>query len=550
MGTRIGTIGALPPRKHGIMDLIARARAMSLPARVLLGLGAAMLAAFIRVEFLAGLLGDRNPYVTFVVTVPLVALLAGSTAGMTTTVFGALLAHILVRWPAAMTDYVLLGTFIVSSSIIVGLVAMMHRFYTDAQRSAVEAARVEDYSTFITQAPAAIAMFDCEMRYLASSHLWIQLFSPDQPDLLGRCHYDVFPNLPEHWIDAHRRGLAGEAVLEQLDGVDTPPFGKRWFRWEVKPWRHRDGAIGGITIFGEDVTERVEKDLALRRSEALLRAFFENIGVGAVMLGTDGRFIEVSDHFCTMTGFTRAELVGVRTTSDLTHEADRDADRAALQSYFAGESPHFISEKRYRRKDGTLIWVRVTAAPIRDDDGRIVQSAGIVENVTERKHAEDTLRKNEERMSLAFQATQDGIWDWNIETDEVFYSSRWKTMLGYEKHEIEPHISAWKRLVHPEDVPRVMEAVGRGTLGQADDIEYRMLHKDGHYVHILSRSMLVRRDLDGSVVRMVGTHFDLTEQRRREVLLRESEERLRLALSAGHMAIWDWDLAPIIHDAI
>jgi len=542
MKPHLGLFGTLPPVRRLILEFIFRCRTMWLPARVLLGLGAAAVAALFRATFLTGLLGPQNPFIMFIVMVPLVTMLAGFTAGATMIVCGALLTHLLLRWPVAANDYVLLGAFIMSSGVIAATVEVMHRLRTRTQQTAIDSAQARTYRAFFSQAPVAIAMFDRDMRYLASSHLWIQLFSPDEPDLLGRCHYDVFPNLPQHWIDAHRRGLAGEAVLEQLDGVDTPPFGKRWFRWEVQPWRHRDGAIGGITIFGEDVTERVEKDLALRQSEARLRAFFANIGVGAVMLGTDGRFIEVSDHFCTMTGFTRAELVGVRTTSELTHEADRDADRAALQSYFAGESPHFISEKRYRRKDGTLIWVRVTAAPIRDDDGRIVQSAGIVENVTERKHAEDTLRKNEERMSLAFQATQDGIWDWNIETDEVFYSSRWKTMLGYEEHEIEPHISAWKRLVHPEDIPRVMEAVGRGTVGQADDIEYRMLHKDGHYVHILSRSMPVRRDLDGSVVRMVGTHFDLTEQRRREVLLRESEERLRLALSAGHMAIWDWDL--------
>jgi PAS domain S-box-containing protein len=105
-----------------------------------------------------------------------------------------------------------------------------------------------------------------------------------------------------------------------------------------------------------------------------------------------------------MTGYSRDELVTSVTTSDLTHEHDRTADQDLLAKSLAGETPHYTTEKRYRRKDGNIIWVRVSAEPIRDDDGRVIQSAGVIEDITDSRRAQDDLRKNEERMALALQA--------------------------------------------------------------------------------------------------------------------------------------------------
>ena len=108
------------------------------------------------------------------------------------------------------------------------------------------------------------------------------------------------------------------------------------------------------------------------------------------------------------------------------------------------------------------------------------------------------------------------MWDWDLESNAVVYSSRWKQMLGYEDDEIEPHISAWERLVHPDDRKRRMkpDSVTRGQ--STYEAEFRLRHKDGHYVHVLSRGFPVRRDAGGPVVRIVGTHFDLTARRERE----------------------------------
>ena len=145
----------------------------------------------------------------------------------------------------------------------------------------------------------------------------------------------------------------------------------------------------------------------------------------------------------------------------------------------------------------------------------------------ERRVAERTaaLAESEERFDLAMQAAQEGVWDWNVETGAVFYSPRYKQMLGYSEDEIEPHVGAWKRFLHPDDRERVYQLIDAVLRGEREyEVEFRVQHKDGHYLDILSRGFPVRRIPGGPIVRIVGIHFDLTERKRAEEALRKSEQ--------------------------
>ena len=156
----------------------------------------------------------------------------------------------------------------------------------------------------------------------------------------------------------------------------------------------------------------------------------------------------------------------------------------------------------------------ITGSPFEGDSDGLVEllhamSAQLAESYT-------ALRNSEERFSLAMRGANDGLWDWDVRTGEVYYSPRWKGMLGYAEDEIEPAFSAWERLVHPEDKPAAMRGVEAFLSGEVDkfEIEFRMCHRDGHYVTVLSRAFGVREAPGDPIVRIVGTHVDITERKR------------------------------------
>ena len=169
--------------------------------------------------------------------------------------------------------------------------------------------------------------------------------------------------------------------------------------------------------------------------------------------------------------------------------------------------------------------------------------ANILATAIDRKIMEDALKESEQRWQLAVRGTNDGIWDWNVKTSEVFFSIRWKEMLGYEEQEISNHIEEWKTRVHPDDIGRVRQVMNDhfAKITQFYISEHRVRCKDGTYKWILDRGQ-AQWDSDGNVVRMVGSQTDITERKRAEEQLRQSEERFQIVARATNDAVWDGDL--------
>jgi PAS domain S-box-containing protein len=164
--------------------------------------------------------------------------------------------------------------------------------------------------------------------------------------------------------------------------------------------------------------------------------------------------------------------------------------------------------------------------------------------IDKRKIIEEALRESEYRWKFAVHGSGDGVWDWDIQTDEAMYSSRWKDMLGFSENDIQPNLQAWIDLIHPDDKSYVTDAAQAYLNGKTPlyVIEYRLRCKNGNYKWVLARGMIVTRNVNGEPLRMIGTHTDISERKQAEEVLRQNQKKLQEAQRIAHVGSWEVDL--------
>jgi PAS domain S-box-containing protein len=254
------------------------------------------------------------------------------------------------------------------------------------------AARQAQLAVFVEHAPAAIALFDHQMRYLAISRRFaIDFRLPPDAQLIGKSHYEVFPEVPQRWRDIHARVLAGEELSNEEDQFTRHDGRTEWTGWSMAPWRGGDGRIGGSILFAEVRTEQVEARLALADSETRFRATFENAAVGVALVGTCGSILRANKSFARMLGYSVQELTS-KAFQDFTHPDDLANNLSELNKTLLGETDSYCIEKRYVRKDGGIVWGSLTVGCVRKTDGDVRYFVSVVQDITERKRAEEQQR--------------------------------------------------------------------------------------------------------------------------------------------------------------
>jgi len=252
---------------------------------------------------------------------------------------------------------------------------------------------------FIKYTPAAIAMLDTELRYVQASDRWLKDYHLEGQELVGRSHYEIFPDIPQRWKAIHQRVLAG--AVEHCDEDSFPRAGGRieWLQWEARPWRRAGGGIGGIVFYTQVITARKEAEARLRESEERFRGAFENSAIGMALVSLEGRFLRVNRALCQIVGRTEEELLGC-TFHDITHPDDLDADLAQARALLAGEIDHYQMEKRYFHKDGHVVWVLLAGTIVRSTDGQPVHFVAQIEDITVRREASARMQASLEEKEM------------------------------------------------------------------------------------------------------------------------------------------------------
>ncbi len=303
------------------------------------------------------------------------------------------------------------------------------------------------------------------------------------------------------------------------------------YHWTGALLKNAQGEPIGITGVGRDVSEKkqVEEELTQQRRHLVDAQALAHLG--SWDWDIDAGEVQWSDELFRIFGY---EPGSINVTYDkfLASLLPDDHKRvlAAINDALVGTMSYDI-EYRVVRPNGEVRFVHARGDVYRDMTGHPFSMAGTALDITERKRIEDALRVSEERWHLAVRGSNDGIWDWNIQTGEVFFSSRWKAMRGFGDHEIKDDIDAWRSRIHPDDLDRVLQSIDDYLAQHTQEFceEYRVQRKDGSCMWILDRGVALWAD-DGTPLRMAGSESDITERKRMEEALRQREGDLRTAI--------------------
>ena len=288
---------------------------------------------------------------------------------------------------------------------------------------------------------------------------------------------------------------------------------------EVTAFSSVHGGETATQLIFRDVTEARKKEGALHTSEQI-RVVAANMPAVLFALDVSGVFTLSEGKGLSALGLKPGEAVG-RSVFDLYRDVPETLD--AVRRALAGESFSVTLEVGCTTFE---VWY----SPLRDPSGALSGVVGAAVDITQRKQTEQKLRLSEERWQLALRGNNDGLWDWNARTGELFFSPRWKQMLGYEEHEIENQPHEWESRVHPDDFLRVQREL-RDHLDHKVPFystEYRIRAKDGSYRWVLARGQAVWDDR-GRPIRVVGSHTDVTERKQAEEALKQAKEQAETA---------------------
>lgn len=313
---------------------------------------------------------------------------------------------------------------------------------------------------------------------------------------------------------AQRQPFKGVLLNYRKDGR---PF---WNELTINPVFNSEGKLVNFVGLQADITARKQAEAALEQLRHQNELILNSAGEGIYGLDQAGTVTFINPAAAKMLGWEASELVGKQITG-VVHTSDLDQDlywtNCPSDPNAQNGGIHRTGEEIFWRKDGTSFWAEYISTPILENH-QLVGTVVTFQDVTQRRQAEVSLRESEERYAIAVQGAKDGLWDWNLRTNQVYFSPRWKSMLGWQEDDVGHNLDEWFSRIHPEDFEDVKALLVAHLEGITSDFEceYRMLHQDGAYRWMLCRGLAVRSLTDGKVSRIAGSLTDITSRKQTE----------------------------------
>ncbi len=383
---------------------------------------------------------------------------------------------------------------------------------------------VKDYAIFALDREGSIASWntgaECLTGYGAQEVLGrsISCLYPEEAVTLGRPEQDL-----RTAVDRSER----DGWLVRKDGT------KFWANIVLTGLHDSPQVVRGFSVVIRDMTARKQAEEALRSSERLFRAVFDQAAVGMCLIGADGRLTQVNDKLCDILASDAGQLTG-RSLLDLTHPDDRPQNEAWVSRLLLGGVADFSLDQRLIRADDDTVWVTVTMNVLWDAGGRLEHMIAVIQDITGRKRAELALRaaeqarrEGERRLRFALESSDMVAWEWNPATDELIQSLNADRILGLPRATTLHTGRAFFNVIHPDDAARVVAALKDAAakrIGYEED--FRIVRGDGSVRWITDRGRVSEDEESGGAVRVSGVMRDITDRKRVEHQLRQLTEDL------------------------
>ena len=401
------------------------------------------------------------------------------------------------------------------------------------------------FKAVIENSPNLVYLKDLEGRYQLVNREFEQATGWSSEEALGKSARDWSSAPTANIYEEHDREViktgtvvTREEEVRHVDGSIRTHIATKF------PIHDADGGIAAVVGIDTDITERKQAEEALRESEARFRRVFQEGPLGMALVAPDNQMLVVNETFCRMLGYEEEEMRG-RSFAEITHPDDINLNLDQARRLFAGKIQKYQVEKRYLRKNGEILWGSLTASVIAKTSGDPFYGLAMIEDITDRKRAEEELRERETLLTQAVTMAGLGHWVWDEITDKcIFCSEQMARILDFPSVEaflaVATHHEAARAWIHPDDWARFNELM-RDVMRQLTPLEaeFRIVRPDGEIRHVREVTEPVL-DEAGTLIRSIGTALDITEHKRAEAALRESEARLRQAQEIARIGNFVW----------
>ncbi|MFH1196122.1 MAG: PAS domain S-box protein [bacterium] len=408
---------------------------------------------------------------------------------------------------------------------IIGSIALI----TDISKSRIAESALKEseirYETLAETSPVGIFRTDTAGNTTYLNPLWTKISGRAAPEGLGNkwiefVHPDDRERVANNWeiaVDEFKVSVAEYRYVRPDNSI-------AWVMGQAVPERNSNNDIIGYVGTLTDITDRKLAEETLRESEAKFRSIFEQAAVGISFVDLQGYFINVNKKFSSLLGYSLEEIKQKR-FQDITFPEDLEADLINMDRILSGQASSYTMDKRYNKKDGSIMWATYTASVLKDKDNVPINIIGIIEDITYRKQIEEELLQSEERFRTMIRGLSDIITVLDLNGNISYQSPSAKNVFGYNSEEVIGRNPI--DFIHPDDRKYVANEL-KEVFDQQNDkrpTSYRLKHKDGHYIHVESvgNNMLGNKAIQGVVL----TSREITERLKAEQALRESELRFK-----------------------